>query len=120
MLARPGLADIAPALLEEAGVMAGRPFAGRSLLPLLRGETPDDWPDHDRAGGVRPTGNVPCGPVPVTPVYGGRPPAFVPVHLHVNVYAPVTPRTHAREQGRTRERRSAWRPRQGSNLRPSD
>jgi arylsulfatase A-like enzyme len=35
------LADVAPTLLEAAGIQADRKFAGRSLLPLLRPLTPD-------------------------------------------------------------------------------
>ncbi len=33
--------DIAPTVLEMAGVKAGHPLHGRSLVPLLRGESPD-------------------------------------------------------------------------------
>lgn len=39
------LADLAPTLLELAGIDAGREFTGRSLAPFLRGETPEDWRD---------------------------------------------------------------------------
>lgn len=39
------LADFAPTFLELAGGTADRGFAGRSLLPFLRGEAPTDWPD---------------------------------------------------------------------------
>ena len=35
------LADFGPTLLEVAGVEPGRRFAGRSLAPFLRGESPD-------------------------------------------------------------------------------
>ena len=37
------LADFAPTFLELAGVDADRSFVGRSLVPLLKGETPADW-----------------------------------------------------------------------------
>jgi arylsulfatase A-like enzyme len=39
------LADIAPTLLDLAGIDPGRPFAGRSLVPFLDGVTPVDWRD---------------------------------------------------------------------------
>ncbi|HEV2125269.1 MAG TPA: sulfatase-like hydrolase/transferase, partial [Chloroflexota bacterium] len=39
------LADIAPTILDAAGVPIPEGLTGRSLLPFLRGETPDDWPD---------------------------------------------------------------------------
>jgi arylsulfatase A-like enzyme len=40
------LADLAPTLLELAGVQTSYPFSGRSLVPFLRDEaTPLDWPD---------------------------------------------------------------------------
>ena len=39
------LADIAPTLLDVAGVDGGRPFAGASLLPLMQGRQPDNWRD---------------------------------------------------------------------------
>jgi len=35
--------DFAPTFLEAAGVAAPASMQGRSLLPLLRGETPTDW-----------------------------------------------------------------------------
>ena len=35
--------DIAPTLLEVAGVAVPPEMQGRSLLPLVRGEKPDDW-----------------------------------------------------------------------------
>ena len=35
--------DIAPTLLEFAGVTAPNAFQGRSLMPFLRGESPVDW-----------------------------------------------------------------------------
>jgi arylsulfatase A-like enzyme len=35
--------DFAQTFLELAGVTPTRPMQGRSLLPLLRGERPDDW-----------------------------------------------------------------------------
>ena len=52
-IARPGrevdefvtLADVAPTLLELAGVPAPKGLTGRSLVPFLRDEPPDDWPD---------------------------------------------------------------------------
>jgi arylsulfatase A-like enzyme len=37
--------DFAPTLLEAAGAPAPKAMQGRSLLPLLRGETPRDWRD---------------------------------------------------------------------------
>ncbi len=40
------LADFAPTFLELAGVETDREFTGRSLVPLLRGETPEDWRDE--------------------------------------------------------------------------
>jgi arylsulfatase A-like enzyme len=51
--ARPGceetsfvsLADIAPTLLEMAGIDPGRTFAGASLVPFLSGESPANWRD---------------------------------------------------------------------------
>ena len=39
------LMDIAPTLLEAAGAERLARCAGRSLLPLIRGERPDDWRD---------------------------------------------------------------------------
>lgn len=35
--------DVAPTLLEVAGVPRSEEMQGRSLVPLLRGERPDDW-----------------------------------------------------------------------------
>ena len=35
--------DLAPTVLELAGVAAPESFQGRSLRPLLQGETPEDW-----------------------------------------------------------------------------
>ncbi len=48
------LADFAPTFLEAAGVTSGRHFAGASLLPFLRGETPATWRDdiHTQCNGV--------------------------------------------------------------------
>jgi arylsulfatase A-like enzyme len=40
-----GLEDVAPTVLGLAGLTADRAFAGRSLLPFLRGEAPTDWRD---------------------------------------------------------------------------
>jgi arylsulfatase A-like enzyme len=37
------LADIAPTFLDIAGIDAGREFAGCSLVPFLRDETPAEW-----------------------------------------------------------------------------
>ncbi|MDH4455451.1 MAG: sulfatase [Verrucomicrobiota bacterium] len=37
--------DVAPTLLDLAGIKASDAMQGRSLLPLLRGETPADWRD---------------------------------------------------------------------------
>ncbi|MCY3780781.1 MAG: sulfatase-like hydrolase/transferase [Chloroflexi bacterium] len=39
------LADIAPTLLDVAGVETERPFAGASLLPLMQGRVPENWRD---------------------------------------------------------------------------
>jgi choline-sulfatase len=39
------LADFAPTFLEVAGIQPSTDLSGRSLLPLLQGETPADWPD---------------------------------------------------------------------------
>ncbi|MYD09759.1 MAG: sulfatase-like hydrolase/transferase [Chloroflexi bacterium] len=39
------LADIAPTLLDAAGVETERRFAGASLLPLMQGQAPDNWRD---------------------------------------------------------------------------
>ncbi len=39
------LADFAPTLLEIAGVEANREFAGRSLVPFLKGENVENWRD---------------------------------------------------------------------------
>lgn len=39
------LADIAPTLLEVAGLTVPDGLTGRSLLPFLRGEQPETWPD---------------------------------------------------------------------------
>jgi arylsulfatase A-like enzyme len=38
-----GLEDVAPTVLELAGIATERAFAGRSLLPFLRGAAPSDW-----------------------------------------------------------------------------
>ncbi|MFW5681777.1 MAG: sulfatase-like hydrolase/transferase [Phycisphaeraceae bacterium] len=39
------LCDFGPTFLDAAGVRVDRGFAGRSLMPLLRGEKPGDWRD---------------------------------------------------------------------------
>lgn len=39
------LADFAPTFLDLAGVPAPEGLTGRSLVPWLRGETPEAWPD---------------------------------------------------------------------------
>lgn len=39
------LADFAPTFLDVAGIEPADNLTGRSLLPFLRGETPDDWRD---------------------------------------------------------------------------
>ncbi len=39
------LADFAPTFLEIAGVKPQRTFAGASLVPFLRNETPQEWWD---------------------------------------------------------------------------
>ena len=39
------LADIAPTLLDVAGLETSRHFAGSSLLPLMQGREPADWRD---------------------------------------------------------------------------
>lgn len=39
------LADFAPTFLEVAGLQPSADLSGRSLLPLLQGETPADWPN---------------------------------------------------------------------------
>ena len=39
------LADLAPTLLELAGVKANRRFSGKSLTPFLRDEPPAEWRD---------------------------------------------------------------------------
>lgn len=41
-----GLVDIAPTLLELAGVDAAGSMHGRSLVPFLTGDHPDDWPSE--------------------------------------------------------------------------
>lgn len=37
--------DLMPTFLEGAGIAVPEHIDGRSLVPLLRGEEPDDWPD---------------------------------------------------------------------------
>lgn len=37
------LADMAPTFLEMAGVCTERKFTGNSLVPLLKGEKPENW-----------------------------------------------------------------------------
>jgi arylsulfatase A-like enzyme len=39
------LADIAPTLMDVAGLPADPGLTGRSFAPFFRGERPDDWPD---------------------------------------------------------------------------
>ena len=39
------LADFAPTFMELAGVQVPEGLTGRSLVPFLRGEEPEDWPD---------------------------------------------------------------------------
>jgi len=39
------LADIAPTMLDIAGVSSDRYFDGESLMPFMRGEEPDSWRD---------------------------------------------------------------------------
>lgn len=61
-IARPGrtvdefvsLADFAPTFAEIAGTRSPQRPAGRSLVPILRAATPDDWPDavHTQCNGV--------------------------------------------------------------------
>ena len=48
------LADIAPTLLEAARIDTNRHFTGSSLIPFLRGDTPDHWRDeiHTQCNGV--------------------------------------------------------------------
>lgn len=38
--------DLAPTLLELAGVRSESPIDGRSLVPLMQGRTPEDWRKH--------------------------------------------------------------------------
>jgi arylsulfatase A-like enzyme len=38
-------ADFAPTFLELAGLSPDREFTGRSLVPFLEGNVPEDWPD---------------------------------------------------------------------------
>ncbi|MCC2683348.1 MAG: sulfatase [Paenibacillaceae bacterium] len=40
------ITDIAPTLLEAAGAKPLDAIGGRSLVPLLEGRTPEDWPDE--------------------------------------------------------------------------
>jgi choline-sulfatase len=37
------LADFAPFLLEAAGIEPKRKFTGRSFMPFIKGENPEDW-----------------------------------------------------------------------------
>jgi choline-sulfatase len=48
------LADFGPTFLDAAGVASPADLTGRSLLPLLRNETPSDWRDaiHTQCNGV--------------------------------------------------------------------
>lgn len=47
-------ADIAPTMIELAGLSVDRRFTGASLVPFLRGEMPADWRDeiHTQCNGV--------------------------------------------------------------------
>ena len=38
--------DVAPTFLDAAGLVPPKSMQGRSILPLLRGESPADWRDH--------------------------------------------------------------------------
>jgi arylsulfatase A-like enzyme len=40
------ITDLAPTLLEAAGAKPLDALGGRSLVPLLEGRTPEDWPDE--------------------------------------------------------------------------
>jgi arylsulfatase A-like enzyme len=48
------LADVAPTLLEAAGLYPARHLTGASLLPFLRGDAPADWRDeiHTQCNGI--------------------------------------------------------------------
>ncbi len=48
------LADFAPTLIEIAGLSIDRHFTGKSILPFLKDEKPDEWRDeiHTQCNGV--------------------------------------------------------------------
>lgn len=66
--------DFAETFLDAAGVAIPDDMQGRSLVPLLKGETPDDWRDshyyhyyeffNDRRGRLTwSAGTTACGPI---------------------------------------------------------
>ncbi|MBI3923865.1 MAG: sulfatase-like hydrolase/transferase [Armatimonadetes bacterium] len=48
------LADFAPTFVEASGAESTQRYTGRSILPLLQGEVPSDWPEehHSQCNGV--------------------------------------------------------------------
>jgi arylsulfatase A-like enzyme len=48
------LADFAPTILEIAGIETDRSFTGKSLMPFLEGNIPEDWREaiHTQCDGV--------------------------------------------------------------------